>query len=142
MLQRRGMPLEGRVSRYGYWIRLDASIADDAFVRQCALAFVSDAAPSRAARSPHPDSVGDMTDRGRFQGASLDHAVWFHRPTDASEWHWFDMTSHGLAGARGLVTGDVIRIDGVHVASIAQEVLLRRADDGVVVPPDMVPDNG
>ena len=66
--------LEGRVSRYGYWIRLDASIADDAFVRQCALAFVSDAAPSRAARSPHPDSVGDMSDRGRFQGASLDHA--------------------------------------------------------------------
>ena len=67
--------------------------------------------------------------------------MWFHRPTDASEWHWFDMTSHGLA-ARGLVTGDVIRIDGVHVASIAQEVLLRRADDGVVVAPDMVPDNG
>ena len=43
---------------------------------------------------------------------------------------------------RGLVTGDVIRVDGVHVASIAQEVLLRRVDDGVVVPADMVPDNG
>ncbi len=142
MLQRRGMPLEGRVNRYGYWIRLDASVADDPFVRQCALAFVSDAAPSRAARAPHPHAVGDMSDRGRFQGASLDHAVWFHRPTDAGEWHWFDMTSHGLAGARGLVTGDVIRVDGVHVASIAQEVLLRRADDGVVIPPDMVPENG
>jgi len=36
----------------------------------------------------------------------------------------------------------VIRADGVHVASIAQEVLLRRVDDGVVVPPDMVPDDG
>lgn len=142
MLQRRGMRLEGRADRYGYWIRLDAPIGGDAFARQCALAFVSDAAPSRAARSPHPDAVGDLSDRGRFQGASLDHAVWFHRPTDASEWHWFDMTSHGLSGARGLVTGDVIRVDGVHVASIAQEVLLRKVSDGVVVPGDMVPDNG
>ncbi len=142
MLQRRGMPLEGRVDRYGFWIRLDSVVAEDPFVRQCALAFVSDAAPSRAARSPHPEAAGDITDRNRFQGASLDHAVWFHRPTDASQWHWFDLTSHGLSGARGLVTGDVIRADGVHVASIAQEVLLRRVDDGVVVPPDMVPDNG
>ena len=46
--------------------------------------------------------------------------------TDATEWNWFDTRSHGLAGARGLVTGDVIRVDGVHVATIAQEVLLRQ----------------
>jgi acyl-CoA thioesterase-2 len=67
-----------------------------------------------------------MSDRGRFLGASLDHSIWFHRPTDAAEWHWFDTRSHGLAGARGLVTGDVLRADGVHVATIAQEVLLRK----------------
>jgi acyl-CoA thioesterase II len=109
----------------GYWIRLNAEMGDDPADHQCALAFMSDAAPSRAARSPHPDFVAD-SDRRLFQGASLDHSVWFQRPTDPSQWHWFDTRSHGLNGGRGLVTGDVIRADGLHAATIAQEVLLRR----------------
>ena len=62
----------------------------------------------------------------RFVGASLDHSVWFHRPSRADEWHWFDTRSHGLAGGRGLATGDVLRADGTHVATIAQQILLRR----------------
>lgn len=116
----------------GYWIRLNADMGDDPADHQCALAFMSDAAPSRAARSPHPDFVAD-SDRRLFQGASLDHSVWFQRPTDPSQWHWFDTRSHGLNGGRGLVTGDVIRADGLHAATIAQEVLLRRIRD---TPPD------
>lgn len=112
----------------GYWIRLNAEMGDDPADHQCALAFMSDAAPSRAARSPHPDFVAD-SDRRLFQGASLDHSVWFQRPTDPSQWHWFDTRSHGLNGGRGLVTGDVIRADGLHAATIAQEVLLRRIRD-------------
>jgi acyl-CoA thioesterase-2 len=87
---------------------------------------MSDAAPSRAARSPHPDFSQDTQDRRLFRGASLDHSVWFQRPTDATAWHWFDTRSHGLTGGRGLVSGDVIRIDGLHAATIAQEVLVRR----------------
>jgi acyl-CoA thioesterase-2 len=126
LLDRRAVEVEGEPDRRGYWIRLLAEIGDDPFDHQCALAFMSDAAPSRAARSPHPEFEGDLSDRGKFVGASLDHAIWFHRPTNAGEWHWFDMRSHGLAGARGLVTGDVVRADGVHVATIAQEVLLRK----------------
>jgi len=110
----------------GYWIRLASPLDGDPVTDVCALTFMSDAAPSRAARSPHPDYVGDLDDRGRFQGASLDHAVWFHRPSRPDEWHWFDTRSHGLAGARGLVTGDVFTVDGLHVATIAQQVLLRR----------------
>ena len=110
----------------GYWIRLNADMGDDPADHQCALAFMSDAAPSRAARSPHPDFAGDTGDRRLFQGASLDHSVWFQRPTDPSQWHWFDTRSHGLNGGRGLVTGDVIRADGLHAATIAQEVLVRR----------------
>ncbi len=112
--------------RLGYWIRLAADLDDDPVEHACALAFMSDAAPSRSARSPHPDFGNDLADRGKFQGASLDHAVWFHRPCRADQWHWFDTRSHGLAGGRGVVTGDVLSIDGVHVATIAQEVLLRR----------------
>ena len=82
--------------------------------------------PVASCRSPHPDFERVTTDRRRFQGASLDHAIWFHRHSHPDEWHWFDTRSHGLFGARGLITGDVLNEHGVHVATIAQEVLLRR----------------
>jgi acyl-CoA thioesterase-2 len=110
----------------GYWIRLLAPVGDDAVAQACALSFISDAAPSRSARISHPDLTGDMSDRGKFQGASLDHAVWFHRPCRVENWHWFQMKSHGLYGSRGVVSGDVWSIDGTHVATMAQQVLLRR----------------
>ncbi len=124
LLDRRAVDLpDGRV---GSWIRLLADLHDDPVDQACGLAFISDSAPSRAARVAHPDFTGEDSDRRLFQGASLDHAVWFHRPTDPCEWHWFDTVSHGLSGGRGLVTGDVVRADGEHVATIAQEFLLRR----------------
>lgn len=110
----------------GHWIRLDADLADDPVDRACGLTFISDSAPSRAARTPHPDFTGTAADRKNFQGASLDHAVWFHRPADPDEWHWFESRSHGLSGGRGLVTGDVISRSGVQVATFAQQVLLRK----------------
>jgi acyl-CoA thioesterase-2 len=109
-----------------HWIRLRADLGDDPILQACGLVFMSDAAPTSAARSSHPDSVGDTTDRGRFVGASLDHAIWFHRPTRVDRWHWFDMTSHGLVGGRGLATGNVLAADGTHVATVAQELVLRR----------------
>ena len=124
LIDRRAVDVSG--GRLGYWIRVHAELDEDPVLHACALAFMSDAAPSRVARSPHPDFVGDVGDRERFQGASLDHAVWFHRPSRAEQWHWFDMRSHGLSGARGLTTGDVLTDDGVQVATIAQQVLLRR----------------
>lgn len=127
MLERKNTELAD--GSLGCWIRLQADLGDDPADRQCALAFMTDAAPSRAARSPHPDVQRDGTDRERFQGASLDHSVWFHRPTDPQQWHWFDTRSHGLSGGRGVVTADVLRIDGVHVATISQEVLVRRRRD-------------
>jgi len=70
--------------------------------------------------------TGTDVDRKRFQGASLDHSMWFHRPGDPGEWHWFDTRSHGLSGGRGLVTGDVVTQSGRQVATIAQQVLLRK----------------
>lgn len=114
------------VEPVGCWVRLLTDLGADPVLQTCALAFMSDAAPSRPARQRHPEALGDVRDRGRFQGASLDHAMWFHRPTDVAQWHWFAMRSHGLAGARGVVSGDVFSIDGRHVATLAQQVLLRR----------------
>ena len=110
----------------GYWIRLDAEIGDDPIDHVCGLAFMSDAAPSRAARDPHPDYDGTKASRNRFQGASLDHAMWFHRPSRPDTWHWFAAQPHALFGGRGLMTGDVINADGTEIATIAQQVLLRR----------------
>jgi acyl-CoA thioesterase-2 len=124
LLDRRAVPM-----RHGWaaqWMRLLSPLPDDPIVQACALVFMSDASPSSAARSSHPDSGLDWSDRHQFVGASLDHAIWFHRPTDATQWHWFEMDSHGLTGGRGLVTGNVLDRAGRHVATVAQEVLLRR----------------
>jgi acyl-CoA thioesterase II len=112
--------------RLGYWIRLATELGDDPITHMCGLAFMSDAAPSRPGRAPHPDFTGLPPDRHKFVGASLDHSLWFHRASRADEWHWFDMHSHGLNGGRGLVSGDVLTQSGVHAASLTQEVLLRR----------------
>ncbi len=127
LLQRKATFLDD--GTMGYWIRLDTDLGDDPADHQCALAFMSDAAPSRAGRSPHPDFTNDPSDRFKFIGASLDHSLWFQRPSRADEWHWFDLTSHGLAGGRGLVTGDILTRGGVQAASFSQEVLLRRRRD-------------
>jgi acyl-CoA thioesterase II len=132
LLDRRATPLRApgfEHGRTGHWIRLLADVGDDAVLQACALAFISDAAPSRAARAAHPDATGSVEDRRRFQGASLDHAIWFHRPSRAEAWHWFDTRTHGLYGGRGVVTGDVVTADGTHVATMAQQVLLRRLPD-------------
>jgi acyl-CoA thioesterase-2 len=127
LLDRRAVPMhQGWAAQ---WMRLLSDLPADPIVQACALVFMSDASPSSAARSSHPDSQFDQTDRGRFVGASLDHAIWYHRPTVATNWHWFEMDSHGLNGARGLVTGNVLDVDGRHVATVAQEVLLRRRRD-------------
>ena len=125
LIDRRSVDLpgvDGEPGRLGYWLRIAADLGDDPAMHTLAMAFLSDAAPSRAARSPHPDFDNDLSDRNKFQGASLDHSVWFHRPCRADHWHWFDTRSHGLSGVRGLGTGDVLSIDGIHVATIAQEV--------------------
>jgi acyl-CoA thioesterase-2 len=124
LIERKAVELDD--GRLGYWIRLTADLDGDPVDQVCGLAFMSDAAPSRAARSPHPDFTGTHADRTQFQGASLDHSIWFHRPGDPGEWHWFDTRSHGLSGGRGLVTGDVVTQSGRQVATIAQQVLLRR----------------
>lgn len=123
LLERRSLLTDDR--HLGSWIRLRSDIGDAPVDASCALAFISDAAPSRAARAAHPEHTGTEADRTRFQGASLDHCIWFDRPSDPRQWHWFDTRSHGLAGGRGLVTGDVFDQGGRQVATIAQQVLQR-----------------
>ena len=59
--------------------------------------------------------------------ATLDHAVWFHRPLRADRWHLHAFQGQGLTGGRGLSLGRVYDGDGLHVATVAQEVVVREA---------------
>jgi acyl-CoA thioesterase II len=108
------------------WVRIidpmpDATERDHV----CGLAFTSDTIQFNAARSLHPIQVAQDKYQETFMGASLDHAMWFHRPARADEWHLYQWDCHGLTGARGMTVGNLFAADGTHVASIAQEVLLR-----------------
>lgn len=101
------------------WVRTRASLPDDPALHACVLAFFSDMGVVGSARSP------ESTLPNRFMGASLDHAVWFHRPARADEWILFDVESVSNAGSRGLARGTMHTKDGIHVVSVAQEALLR-----------------
>ena len=60
-----------------------------------------------------------------MQGASLDHAMWFHRSFRADEWLLYDQESPSASGARGLARGEIYRQDGTLAVSVVQEGLLR-----------------
>ena len=107
-------------------MRVDATVGDAPDRQACALALASDTATVLAVRAAHPR--GDVPPERHnevFMGASLDHAVWFHHPAKADDWLLMDNTCHFVGGARGLSFGHVFDREGRHVASIAQEALLR-----------------
>src|SRR3954468_9062173 len=103
------------------WLRALHPLADDPVLQACGFAYISDDHALGVALSAHPLGV-DWT---KLMTASLDHAVWFHRPLRADDWLLFDVDGHGVANGRGLSFGRVFDRDGRHVASIAQEGLGR-----------------
>jgi acyl-CoA thioesterase-2 len=117
---------EGRTGRgrNAVWMKVTNDLGDDQLLHRCWMAYLSDDVPADSVRSGHPvfRDHHDIT----FT-ASLDHTIWFHRPLRADEWHLYDLSLHSYVGARGLAIGHVFRADGVHVATIAQEVLMRDA---------------
>ena len=87
----------------------------------CALAYLSDEFLLGTALTPHPDAF----DWERLFTASLDHALWFHRPFRADEWLLYDQSSPSASGARGFATGRLYTESGSLIASVAQEGLIR-----------------
>jgi acyl-CoA thioesterase-2 len=85
------------------------------------LAYVSDYQLVSTATMPH----GIHFAEGNVQLASLDHAMWFHRPFRADEWLLYAMESPNASGGRGLARGQFFTRDGKLVASTAQEGLIR-----------------
>jgi acyl-CoA thioesterase-2 len=127
ILQRRTVPTTG--ARAACWLRVAGELGDDPLMQSVALAYTSDDIPTEAASKSHPRnrSMGyeDSCYDEAFVGASLDHAIWFHRPGRHDDWVLHDFHSHGVTGARGLSIGQVFSQGGVHLATIAQEILIR-----------------
>ncbi len=124
MLARRPVGVEhGRTTT---WIKLLHELPDDPQIAACGLAFISDSVPTGAVRASHPVQVADRSEAHEvFVGASLDHSVYFHRPVDPTDWLLADVTCHSLVKARGLTVGNLFDRNGVQVATIIQEALLR-----------------
>ena len=103
------------------WIRATGAMPEDASLHQCVLAYASDMTLLDTCLLPHGYSVMSPN----MQLASLDHAMWFHRPFRADEWLLYVQVSPSASGARGFNRGTVYRRDGALVASVAQEGLIR-----------------
>ncbi|MBB4003807.1 MAG: acyl-CoA thioesterase II [Aurantimonas endophytica] len=103
------------------WVRASGEIGDDRDLNTAVLAYISDMTLLDTALFAHGLSVFN----DKVQAASLDHAMWFHRPARASEWLLYSQDSPSSSGARGLTRGSLFALDGTLVASVAQEGLIR-----------------
>jgi acyl-CoA thioesterase-2 len=104
------------------WMRVDGKLPDDPLIHACALTYASDLSLLDAVLSMH----GEVWGPGGVIGASLDHALWLHRPFRADEWFLYDSISPSASGSRGLASGRMFTREGRHIASAVQEGLLRR----------------
>jgi acyl-CoA thioesterase-2 len=101
------------------WMRVAGRLPTEPAVHAAALTFVSDLTLLGAGLA----RVGGWGDR--YAGASLDHAVWFHAPVRADDWFLYETDSPAASGGRALCFGRIWSADGTHVATVAQEGLLR-----------------
>ncbi|WKK24665.1 acyl-CoA thioesterase II [Streptomyces olivoreticuli] len=109
--------------RSAVWMRALGPLGDDPLVHTCALTYASDMTLLDAVRIPVEPLWGP---RG-FDLASLDHAMWFHRPIRADEWFLYQQESPIATGARGLARGQIFDREGRLLVSVMQEGLFRKA---------------
>jgi acyl-CoA thioesterase II len=107
--------------RFHVWMRVAGPLPDEPAIHQCVLAYASDMGLLDSALIPHGRTVFEPT----IMAASLDHALWFHRPFRADDWLLYAQDSPNLGGARGFSRGLIFARDGTLVASVTQEGLLR-----------------
>jgi len=103
------------------WLRSAGKLPDDERVQRYLLAYTSDFSLLDTALAPHGRSYW----QGDLKMASIDHAMWFHRPFRADEWLLYAMDSPNACGSRGLVRGQLYDRSGRLVASTAQEGMIR-----------------
>lgn len=114
-----------RAPRQFVWFRAVGELPDEPDLHRVLLAYVSDYNLIGTASLPH----GISFLQGTVQMASLDHALWFHRPLRVDRWLLYALDSPSASGARGLARGQIFTEDGTLVASVAQEGLIRLWSD-------------
>ncbi len=107
--------------RFHVWIKSTGRLPDDPAIHQCVLAYTSDMGLLDTALVAHGRTLFEP----QFMAASLDHALWLHRPFRADEWLLYAQDSPNLHGSRGFSRGLIFKRDGTLVASVAQEGLVR-----------------
>ncbi len=112
---------EKRPPHQAVWVRATGALPDDVALQQCVLAYASDMTLLDTSLLPHGIGWFD----NRIQMASIDHAMWFHRPFRADAWLLYVQDSPSASDARGINRGLVFTQDGKLVASVAQEGLMR-----------------
>jgi acyl-CoA thioesterase-2 len=110
-----------RFMTHPVWMRSREPLPDDPAMHACVITYMSDLGVVSGAKAS-TDDIFEMTT------ASLDHALWLHRPVRADEWLLFTVDPVSNFGSRGLARGTMHTEDGVLVASLAQEALLRAPD--------------
>lgn len=113
---------ERREARQIVWFRAVGPLPDAPAMHQCVLAYASDMTLLDTSLLPH----GYNLFTPELQLASLDHAIWFHRPFRADDWLLYVQESPSAAGTRSFNRGEIFRRDGALAASVAQEGLIRR----------------
>lgn len=124
LFERRDVPR--KAGRAISWFKLAQPVGDETGLQAAGLAYLSDDLPTEAVVSLYPHLDLDRPAEGQFFSASLDHAIYFHRPMASDRWHVQSFTCHGLMSSRGVSVGYVFTEDGTHVATVVQEVLLRK----------------
>lgn len=119
--RRRPLPPHQRV-----WLRADGALPDDDVLHTCVLTYASDMTLLDTSLLPHGGSYAE----DQLMMASLDHAMWFHRPFRADEWLLYVQDTPSASRGCGLARGLVFCQDGTLVASVMQEGLIRIAGSG------------
>lgn len=127
-IEMRPISLEHYISReklapvQNIWVRANGAVPDNPRIQAAVLAYLSDMTLLDTSLFAHGLSVFS----GKIQAASLDHSMWFHRPYAMDDWMLYAQDSPSTSGARGLNRGGLYTRDGMLIASVAQEGLIRQ----------------
>jgi acyl-CoA thioesterase-2 len=111
------------------WLKANGRLPDDPRLHQCVLAYASDFTLLDTALIAHGKLLFDRD----IQLASLDHALWLHRPFRADDWLLYTQDSPSASGARGFCRGSFFTREGVLVASAVQEGLIRKRETAFMI---------
>ena len=104
------------------WVRTTGPVPDDRALQAAVLAYLSDMTLLDTSLYAHGTSIFDQN----LQVASIDHAMWFHRPAAFEDWLLYTQDSPSASGARGMTRGKLFTRSGQLIASMAQEGLIRK----------------